>query len=163
MITDDEVSPTLAQPILWLDINLRLTDFEQQEVGGLGTVCTQEIPIGDILLKWSDWFPWDRFLEDARRGGLRVPTHPGIYEAKQKEHEVRLTIGKAANLRMRVKQGLVKGTVPHSAGKRIRDYENTSTIVIRWAETSRPSCVEEFLHQEHKIKHGKLPRYVDHT
>lgn len=60
---------------------------------------------------------------------------------------------------MRVKQGLV----PHSAGERIRLSEDTSRIVVRWAETDRPACAEEELHRKHLQKHGRLPKYVEHT
>jgi hypothetical protein len=42
-------------------------------------------------------------------GGQRPQHRPGVYEAKVVASKQRLTIGKASNLRMRVKQGLVKG------------------------------------------------------
>ena len=50
---------------------------------------------------------------------VRVPQIPGVYEVRLDQNDERLTIGKASNLRMRVKQGLVKGMVPHSTGERI--------------------------------------------
>jgi len=124
---------------------------------------THKIPIGDINIEWSEWTQWDRFKEDARQGGLKVPSDPGVYEARLDNSDARLTIGKAADLRMRVKQGLVKGKIPHTAGDRIRDHEDTTQIIIRWANTSRPACVEEFLHQEHQENFGSLPKYVSHT
>ncbi len=108
---------------------------------------------------------WNDLEKDARSGsGIKVPNRKsGVYEVKYLNAERRLTIGKAADLRMRVKQGLVKGNVPHSAGEKIRAKENTSKIVVRWAVTDRPAAVEEELHRKNRAKFGKLPKYVDHT
>lgn len=64
---------------------------------------------------------------------------------------------------MRIKQGLVKGKVPHSAGKRIRAQEDLSRLVVRWAVTDRPAAVEEELHKKYKAKFGELPKYTEHT
>ncbi len=125
-------------------------------------VKTQEILIPLISLRWSDWYKWERFLLDARKNpsAIRVPNLSGVYEAKFECAQERLTIGKASNLRMRVKQGLVKGKTPHSTGKRIRKLEDTSKIVIRWAETDRPSAVEEELHRLHRKAYGGLPKHT---
>jgi len=41
--------------------------------------------------------------------------------------------------------------------------ENVSTIVLRWAVTTRPSAVEEELHRRYKEKFGRLPKYTQHT
>ena len=95
---------------------------------------------------------------------MRVPNgEPGVYEARYRDSEERLTIGKASDLRMRVKQGLVKGKTPHSTGEKIRANEDTSRIVVRWAITSRPAAVEEELHYKYRSRVGRLPKYVDHT
>jgi len=124
----------------------------------------EEIVIPPIHLVWSEWFPWNDLLVDARGGhGVRVPTGPGVYEARRKGKKELLTIGKAANLRMRVKQGLVKGKVPHSAGDKIRTKEDVDLIEIRWASTDRPAAVEEELHRRYRKALGRLPLYVDHT
>jgi len=64
---------------------------------------------------------------------------------------------------MRVRQGLVKSKISHSAGEKIRANEDTSRIVVRWATTNRPAAVEEELHKRHLNKFGKLPKYVEHT
>jgi len=121
-----------------------------------------EIPI--IRLEWSDWEKWDDLKANARRGGVKVPNHvPGVYEAKYEDAEERLTIGKASDLRHRIKQGLVKGIAPHSAGEKIRKYEDVSRIVVRWACTDRPACAEEELHKKHIETHGQLPNYVEYT
>jgi hypothetical protein len=121
-----------------------------------------EITIPTIVLRWSDWFVWSRFHLHATRDkdGLAVPDGRGVYEARLSSEAVRLTIGRAANLRMRVKQGLVRGKVPHSAGEGIRAGEDMSVIVIRWAETDRPAAAEEELHLRHIAEFGRLPKYT---
>lgn len=123
------------------------------------------IEIPPITLDWSEWFVWSRFKLDARSdpNAIRLPNSPGVYEARLIDDGKRLTIGRGSNLRMRVKQGLVKGKVPHSAGKRIRKEEDTSAIIIRWAETERPAAVEEELHRRHIEIFGRLPKYTERT
>ena len=121
--------------------------------------------IPPITLEWSDWVSWDELVIDARGGGgVRVPNHePGVYEVKYRESEERLTIGKASDLRMRIKQGLVKGKTKHSSGFRIRANEEVSKLVVRWAITDRPAAAEEELHRKYIIKFGNLPKYTEHT
>ena len=123
------------------------------------------IVIPPIKLVWSEWVPWPHFNIDSRFGaGVIVPNgQPGVYEVRYADTEERLTIGKAADLRMRLKQGLVKGKTPHSAGQAIRANEDTMKLVVRWAVTERPSAVEEELHRQYRAKFGKLPKYVQHT
>ncbi len=123
------------------------------------------IEIPAITLNWSDWYTWSRFLRDARSDpdSIALPNTTGVYEARLVESDERLTIGKASNLRMRVKQGLVKGKVPHSSGNDIRGNEDLSKIVIRWAITNRPAAVEEELHRKHIEAFGRLPKYTDRT
>ncbi len=125
----------------------------------------ETINIPAIMLEWSNWYRWDEFKVDARSGGgVLVPNKaPGVYEAKRFDSDNRLTIGKASDLRLRIKQGLVKGKVPQSAGKRIRANEDTSKIVIRWATTDRPSAAEEELHRKHQEMFGAFPVYTEHT
>jgi hypothetical protein len=86
-----------------------------------------------------------------------------VYEVKYRDSDERLTIGKASNLRMRVKQGLVKGKVPHRAGEKIREKENTSQVVVRWAETERRAAAEEELHLRYRARFGRLPMYTYFT
>lgn len=123
------------------------------------------IKIPRIKIKWSNWTPWDELKIDARgRSGIKVPNKkPGVYEVKYRDAKERLTIGKTSDLRMRIKQGLVKGKTPHSSGERIRAKENTSGIVVRWSITDRPAAIEEELHKRHLTRFGKLPKYVEHT
>ncbi len=125
----------------------------------------QLIKIPPINLEWTEWYPWNRFESDARSdsNGITPPNSSGVYEARLIELEQRLTIGKTSNLRKRVKQGLVKGKVPHSSGKDIREQEDTSKILIRWAVTDRPAAVEEELHKLHITLFGELPKYTDRT
>lgn len=125
---------------------------------------TTMIEIPSIRLEWSDWKKWEDLKADARRGGVKVPNRvSGVYEAKYEDVEERLTIGRASDLRHRIRQGLVKGKTPHSAGEKIRENEDVSRIVIRWACTDRPACAEEELHLKHVEKYGCLPKYVEHT
>ena len=125
----------------------------------------QQIEIPPITLEWSQWFAWSRFKLDARSdpNAIKLPNSPGVYETRLIDFNERLTIGKTANLRMRIKQGLVKGKLPHSSGKRIRNQEDTSSIVIRWAVTERPAAVEEELHKRYIEVFGKLPKYTKRT
>ena len=124
----------------------------------------QDINIPPIQLEWSEWVCWSDLIEDARSGGIHIPNgKPGVYEARLRNNSERLTIGKASDLRMRIRQGLIKGKTQHSAGKRIRANENTSDIEIRWAETDRPSAVEEELHRQYVTRFGKWPKYTEHT
>ncbi|MBU1101950.1 MAG: hypothetical protein KKA84_16255 [Bacteroidetes bacterium] len=125
----------------------------------------QEINIPKIILEWSEWYSWKEFLLDARKieSAVKVPNKKGVYEVINETNNEMLTIGKAGNLRMRVKQGLVKGKVAHSSGKKINISEDTAHIKIRWAITDRPSAVEEELHQQFIKIHKKLPKYTEHT
>ena len=123
------------------------------------------IDIPTMVLEWSKWFNWEDFNRDLRSDtrGVKVPDDSGVYEARYINSDKSLTIGKASNLRMRIKQGLVKGKVPHSAGKRIRVGEDLERIEIRWALTNRPSAVEEELHLRYVQKHGVLPIQTKRT
>lgn len=128
----------------------------------------QKISIPLIILEWSDWTTWNHLEIDARGSkGIRIPNGvSGVYEAKNENFinpDERLYIGKATDLRMRIKQGLVKGKVPHPAGEKIRSKEDVSKVSVRWATTGWPSAAEEALHKKYKNDFGKLPKYVDHT
>ena len=126
---------------------------------------TETIVIPPVTLTWSHWVPWVQLTVDSRSGqGVRVPNkRPGVYEVRHRDAQERLTIGKASDLRMRIKQGLVKGKLPHSSGDAINVNESTSELVVRWAVTERRAAVEEELHFRHVATFGKLPKYVQHT
>ena len=124
----------------------------------------REVHIEPIVLEWSDWHSWQYVERDARQDGVAVPNRqPGVYEARLNNCEDRLTIGKASDLRRRVKQGLVRGKMGHPSGDKIRAIENLDDVVVRWAVTERPAAVEEELHMRHKDKFGALPKYTQHT
>ncbi len=121
----------------------------------------QLIRFPDILLEWTDWYAWSALLAEGSSDGVSIPNKkPGVYEARLKGSDERLTIGKAVDLRKRVWRGLILGKMPHSSGKRIRASEDTSMVEVRWAETSYPAGVEEELHRQCRVKHGRLPKYT---
>jgi len=124
------------------------------------------IEIPGIGLRWSRWYGWHDLELDsrARNSGVRVPNKSGVYEARCEDEHERLAIGKASDLRMRVKQGLVRGKVPHSTGERVRaDGLDFSKVVVRRAAADRPSAAEEELHKRHETEFGRLPKYVKRT
>ena len=127
-------------------------------------MVTQVLRIPDISLTWSEWHNWSNIEIDCRsRSGVFIPhKKPGVYEARLSGEEERLTIGATSNLRHRVRDSLVKGKGPHSAGKRIRELEFIEQIEVRWAETDRPRRAEEELHRQHWAQFGHLPKYADH-
>jgi hypothetical protein len=85
-----------------------------------------------MSLIWSEWIPWNTLTTDGRGlGGVNVPPKPGVYEAKSVEAMDSLHIGQTDNLRRRVKQGMVRGNIPHSAGERIHAVEDVSRIVVK--------------------------------
>jgi hypothetical protein len=122
------------------------------------------IRIPEIVLEWSAWNLWENLKTDGQTGvDIRIPKEPGVYEVRLNESSERLTIGKTNNLQRRVKQGLVKGQIPHSTGEKIRANEDIAEIYVRWAVTDRPSAAEEELHRQYKAKFGQLPKYTLHT
>jgi hypothetical protein len=122
------------------------------------------LDIGTIVLDWGSWVPWHEVAIDNRRGlGVSIPNHrPGVYEVRYADQDSneRLHIGMTGNLRMRVRQGLVKGATPHSTGRRIREREDLSRLVVRWAVTDRPAAAEEELHRLYRQQFGQLPTYT---
>jgi hypothetical protein len=125
----------------------------------------ETIILPPIILRWSAWTPWADLLVDSRSGaGIMIPNGvPGVYEVRYAGADEWLHIGRASDLRMRIRQGLVKGKVPHSTGERIRAQEDTARLVVRWAVTDRPAATEEELHKRHQAKFGKLPTYTLRT
>jgi len=122
------------------------------------------VEIPKIELRWSNWYPWNNIFEDARSGGIKIPNKiAGVYQVRYIDSEEMLHIGRANDLRMRIRQGLVKGKSPHSAGESIREKEDESRLVVRWAITDRPCAAEEDLHRKYVDRYGKWPLYTDHT
>ncbi len=132
---------------------------------GTAAAEVQALEIPPIVLAWSAWQPWEDLLTDERlRTGPRVPANrSGVYEVIRADAVERLTIGKAADLRLRVKHFLVGGPGLHAAGDRIREEEDTSKVLVRWAITDRPAAAEEELHRQHVRKHGRLPKHTQRT
>lgn len=122
------------------------------------------LEIGTITLDWCDWVPWAELSADNRGGaGVAIPNGaPGVYEVRHGGNDgaERLYIGRASDLRLRVRQGLVKGKLPHSGGRRIRESEDVSRLVVRWAATGRPAAAEEELHRAYQARFGHLPTYT---
>jgi excinuclease UvrABC nuclease subunit len=89
------------------------------------------------------------------------PADSGVYEVKFIDQDIRLIIGKAAVIRKRLKDQLIKGE-GHPPGERLKkDIPDRSGIHVRWATTEFPAAAEEYLLQQHKaLHHGKLPKYV---
>jgi hypothetical protein len=121
----------------------------------------QMIIIPPFCLEWSEWYPWNKYKIDVRKGGIRVPKSSGVYEVKYINSEERLTIGKTGNnLDHRIRASLVKGNYSHSSGERIRAAEDVSQLLVRWACTERPAAAEEELHNRYRIDNGHLPKYT---
>jgi hypothetical protein len=123
----------------------------------------EEIIIPTFYLDWSDWFSWNSITEKGKLGSAHIPSKPGVYEARLIGSEELLTIGRGSDLYRRIREGLVKGILPHSTGKRIRNEEDVSKIEIRWAITDRPCACEEELHIRYQKQHGKLPKHTKNT
>jgi hypothetical protein len=120
--------------------------------------------IEPIVLEWGWWKWWDDLCGDSRTGeGISVPTCPGVYEVGVYGQEERLYIGRASNLRTRVKDRMVKGHVDHPASRKIAAQEDVSRVIVRWARTDRPAAAEEELHRLHLERFGALPKYTERT
>ena len=123
----------------------------------------REVHIEPIMLEWSEWHSWRDVERNAREGGAVAPSNqPGVYEAKISGRRERLAIGKARDLRMRVKQGLMrgKGNAGEPAREDVGAGEDAADVVVRWAVTERPAAVVEELRIRHKGKFGELPKYT---
>lgn len=116
----------------------------------------------ELNLSWSEWKNWNDLKLDARSpGGVVIPSKKrGVYEVKLKDSEERLYIGAAHDLRRIIKQGLVKGMMNYPAGKKIRKYENTGQVFIRWAFTEDSAAKKALLLNLYQQKYHKLPKYV---
>ena len=122
---------------------------------------TLEVPPIDL-----EWCHWERWL-DLHEYGAPVMDMPlgtsGVYEARLRDSEERLTIGRASCLRTRVLHGLVRGKGSHPSGDKIREFEDVSQVVVRWARADRPAAAEEALHLRHIDRHGRLPKHTVRT
>jgi hypothetical protein len=131
--------------------------------GDLAITQRQEVERATAVLEWSPWHPWPELAIDARTGGIQIPNgRPGVCEVRRAADSSghRLTIGRASDLRFRVRQGLVKSKAKHSSGTRIRAQEDVKRLEVRWAETKRPAAVEEEEHGLYRERFGSLPEYT---
>jgi len=127
-------------------------------------------PVEDVVIELPRihlaWFRWERW-EDIAEHGVAIAKIPrgesGVYEARLSNRDERLTIGRASDLRTRVVHGLVRGTMKHTAGDKIRAEEDLSQVVVRWARTDRPAAIEEELHLRHIAEFGRLPKHIVRT
>ncbi len=87
---------------------------------------------------------------------------PGVYEVKYAAAEggERLHVGKASDLRMRIRQGLVEGKALHSAGKRIRAEEDVSLLVDPVGCHGQTRSRRGGATPPVRVAHGGLPRYI---
>ena len=123
----------------------------------------QIIEIPKIILEWSSWYKFEDIKKNVRDGGVNLPDESGVYQVIDKNGEI-IHIGRASNLRMRVKQGFVKGKTPHSTRKRIIENGiNLNELKIQWAVTDYPNTIEELLHKKFKKEYGKLPKFTKVT
>jgi len=129
----------------------------------IGPQDMQVLELPPMVLWWSRWECW----EDVTEHGVAIldlPLRkPGVYEAKLRGSEERLSIGKASDLRTRVLHGLVRGTSSHPSGRKIRDREDLRHVLVRWALTDRPSAAQEELHRLHLATFARLPKHTGHT
>ena len=144
----------------------------------------QTIEIPPIKLDWSNWESWNslketykkfgKFVAEEEVNGLKVghfepigigvPSKSGVYEVRLKgSNDNRLTIGESVSLKIRIKNALIKGSLDHSSGVKIKAHEDLENIEVRWAETEWPCAAEEYLHKTYKKKFGQLPKYTKRT
>ncbi len=117
------------------------------------------IKIPEIVLNWSKLYSF----EDIKNRGVNIPNQSGVYKVLDENNEI-LHIGRASNLRNRIKQGFIKGKIPHSTRKRmLEDGIDFKKLKIQWALTSWPNSAEEYLHKQFKEEKGKLPKYTKVT
>lgn len=85
------------------------------------------LEIGTITLDGSDWVPGVEILTDNRGGaGVSIPNViAGVYEVHSIDNEPgdRVYIGRAGDLRLRVRQGLAKCKLPHLAAGAFVSWE----------------------------------------
>jgi hypothetical protein len=140
-----------------------LREFFPHRSPEFGPVVDEFLEFEPLHLQWFQWERWEDLAEHGA-GIIDLPFRKaGVYEAKYEGQEERLTIGRASNLHQRVLHGLVWGTSQHTAGRKIREQEDVSRIVVRWAVTDRPAAAEEELHRRHLAQFSRLPKYTLRT
>ena len=121
------------------------------------------IKIPEIELNWSDLYSFEEIEKNIKDGGVNVPDASGVYKVLDENNEI-IHIGRASNLRNRVKQGFVRGKTPHSTRERmLKEGVNLKKLKIQWAVTDWPNSAEEYLHKEFKKNYKRLPKYTKVT
>ncbi|MBM3472183.1 MAG: hypothetical protein FJX75_02780 [Armatimonadetes bacterium] len=123
------------------------------------------IELPPIILNWSYFWDWDEIANgtDDDEDIDLPPSEPGVYRVIGGREVETLCIGRAANLRQRICSALIAGKAPHTAGCKIRENEDLSTVRIAWAVTNRPAAAEEELHRRHVERNGHWPKYTQRT
>jgi excinuclease UvrABC nuclease subunit len=121
----------------------------------------QTITFEPIILEWTRWYIFSVVVGNR----VLVPKLSGVYEVIEPNNECRLTIGESKNLNRRIRHNLIKGS-SHSAGEDIKKHFAPivhSTLLVRWALTSKRAAVQEELHRLHMQVYDCMPRYTDKT
>jgi len=140
--------------------------WEAYSEDGEPAAQVEAIEVPPIVLAWSPWHRWLALSGDERGGAaVRLPSgRSGVYEVMVEGQRPRLTIGRASDLRGRVKHQLVRGSgSSHPVREAIMQNEDLGRVFIRWALTDRPAAAEEALHLDHIRRHGRLPKYTQRT
>jgi len=129
----------------------------------IGPAEEETLEVPPIRLAWCHWERW----LDLHEWGAPIMDMPlgtsGVYEARLRDSEERLTIGRASCLRSRILTAFIRGHVQHTSGEKIREFEDVSQVVVRWAKADRPAAAEEALHLRHIDRHGRLPKHTIRT
>ncbi len=138
----------------------RLREALPDRTPEIGPVEDVFLELPPIHLAWSRWEHWEDIAEhgiaiiDLPRG------KPGVYEARLKDPDERLTIGRASDLRTRILHAFIRGTASHPSGDKIREQEDLRQVLVRLAVTDRSAAVEEGLHRHHIARLGRLPKHT---
>ena len=121
------------------------------------------LKIPEIVLNWSQLYSFEDIKKHAKEGGVNIPNQSGVYKVLNENNEI-LHIGRASNLRHRIKQGFVKGKTPHSTRDRmLNEGVDFKKLKIQWAITDWPNSAEEYLHKKFKKEYGHLPKFTKVT
>jgi len=125
----------------------------------LAQVECLELP--PIWLPWSCVEDWTDVIGTGEHSDeiLLPPAKPGVYEVKVRGEAEPIYIGKTLNLRRRIMEALIEGSMLHTAGQKMRENENFADLSVRWAVTDRPAAAEEELWRRHVEFWGRPPKY----
>ena len=122
-----------------------------------GDVSTQTIRIEAIVLEWTRWHDLAALRPRSNSaGGIVITKAGGVYEIRHAKSSEPIYIGCTNRIWRRLRV-LLRGI--HEPGYRILEENRERDLQVRWAETSRPACVEEELLNRFQRKHNRLPKY----